>query len=117
MLSRFIFIVFLLPIAIVLIALSVANRASVPVSLDVFNPGNPALTFSAPMFIWMLGALAVGVVLGGIGTWFTQGGHRKKERAYKRETEKLRYEMQETKRKADIVDETPGRALIMQRPD
>lgn len=115
MLSRLITIVFLIPIAIVLIALSVANRQNVAVSLDVFNPGNPLLTFSAPMFVWMFGAMAVGVVIGGMATWFTQGKHRKRERALKRETDKLRYEVEDTKRKADIVDPTPGQALIMQR--
>lgn len=115
MLSRLITVVFLVPVAIVLIALSVANRQSVPVSLDVFNPGNPLLTFSAPIFVWMFGAIAVGIVVGGVATWFTQGKHRKQERALKRESDKLRYEIEDTKRKADIVDPTPGQALVMQR--
>jgi uncharacterized integral membrane protein len=115
MLSRIFNVLILIPIAIVLIALSVANRQSVPVSLDVFNPGNPALTFDAPMFVWLFGAAAVGIIIGGVATWFSQGSHRRRERSLKRETEKLRYEVEDTKRKADLPDETPGQALVLQR--
>lgn len=115
MLSRLITVLFLVPIAIVLIALSVANRQNVPLSLDVFNPGNPLLTFSAPMFVWLFGAIAIGIIVGGTATWFSQGKHRKRERALKRESDALRYEMEDTKRKADIVEPTAGQALVMQR--
>ncbi|MGB7432167.1 MAG: LapA family protein [Ahrensia sp.] len=115
MLRRLITVLFVVPVAIVLIALSVANRQVVPVSLDVFNPGNPLLTFSAPMFAWMFGAMAVGIVIGGIATWFTQGKHRKHERELQRETDKLRYEVEDTKRKANIGEPTSGQALVMQR--
>lgn len=92
MISRIINFLFLIPLAIVLIALTVANRNIVPVSIDVFNPSNPALTFNAPMFVWIFGALAIGIIIGGIGSWFAQGKHRRKERQYKKEADKLRYE-------------------------
>lgn len=92
MIRKIIFVLFLIPLAIVLIALTVANRGAVPLSLDVFNPANPALTFHAPLFVWIFCALAIGVVVGGIGSWFAQGKHRKKERLYKKEADKLRYE-------------------------
>lgn len=92
MVRKIIFVLFLIPLAIILIALTVANRGAVPLSLDVFNPANPALTFHAPLFVWMFCALAIGVIVGGIGSWFAQGKHRKKERAYKKEADKLRFE-------------------------
>ncbi len=92
MFRRIIFVLFLIPLAVVLIALIVANRGSVPLSLDIFNPANPALTFHAPLFVWMFGALVIGVIIGGFGSWLAQGKHRKKERAYKKEAEKLRFE-------------------------
>ena len=63
MLRRIIFVFFTIPVAIALIALAVANRASVPISLDVINPGNPTMTWSAPMFVWHFAAMAVGVLL------------------------------------------------------
>lgn len=113
MLRRIIFILFLIPLAVLLIALTVANRQTVGFSIDVFNPGNAALTAEAPFFVWLYAALGIGIIIGGIGTWLSQGKHRKHERELKREADKLRYEMQDTRRKAGIPETTPGSSLIM----
>lgn len=43
MYNRLLLIVIFIPLAVVLIALAVANRESVAFTLDPFNPGNPAL--------------------------------------------------------------------------
>ena len=47
MFNRVMLIVVLVPLAIILIALAVANRAPTAFTLDPFNPGNPALTVQA----------------------------------------------------------------------
>ncbi|MEL6202231.1 MAG: LapA family protein [Pseudomonadota bacterium] len=112
MLRRIIFVFFTIPIAIALIALAVANRTSVPISLDIINPGNPTMTWSAPMFVWLFAAMAVGVILGGVATWFTQGKHRKLERQFKRQADELRYEVEDAKKKAER-DGAPGSSLVM----
>ncbi|MCU0831517.1 MAG: lipopolysaccharide assembly protein LapA domain-containing protein [Rhizobiaceae bacterium] len=70
----------MIPLAIILVALSVANRASVPVALDPFNPANPALTVSMPLFVLVLLALMLGAVAGGALTWLKQGRHRARAR-------------------------------------
>jgi uncharacterized integral membrane protein len=67
-------------VAIVLIALAVANRAFVPFTLDPFNPGNPALTLSLPLFVYLFLALLLGVVIGGAATWMRQGRYRRQAR-------------------------------------
>ncbi len=72
--------VFTIPLAIILIALSVANRAPVMATVDPFNPGNPALSFSLPLFTIVLAALIAGVVLGSFLTWISQGKHRSRAR-------------------------------------
>ena len=77
MLSRFLTIAVFIPLAVVLIALAVANRAPAPLTLDPFNPGNPALTVTLPLFIYLFGALALGRVIGSVATWFKQGRYRK----------------------------------------
>ncbi len=100
MLRRIFNVLILIPLAIVLIALTVANRAPVPLSIDVFHPGNPALTYTAPLFVWLFAAAAIGVIAGGFGAWLAQGRHRDLERTYKREADKLRTEVEQTKRKA-----------------
>ncbi|MBV2142304.1 LapA family protein [Falsochrobactrum sp. TDYN1] len=89
MAKRVITIVILVPLAIILIALSVANRETVALTVDPFNPGNPALSYHAPLFVWLFGALLAGVVIGSAVTWLTQGKHRRRERRYKKEASQL----------------------------
>ncbi|GAB4360373.1 MAG: LapA family protein [Oricola sp.] len=114
MIRRLITIFITVPLAIVLIALAVANRGSVPLHFDVFNSQNPALTVNAPMFIWLLAAAAIGVLAGGIGAWLAQGKHRKMERRYKKEADSLRFEAEDKKRPTGADTET-GRTLLLGR--
>ena len=53
MYNRFVLIVVFVPLAIILIALAVANRELVAFTLDPFNPGNPALTLKLPLFVFL----------------------------------------------------------------
>lgn len=89
MTNRFVTLIIALPLAVILIVLSVANRGAVSVTLDPFNPGNPALTYTAPLFIWVLGAFLFGIITGGLLIWFTQGRHRKLARQRKAEAEAM----------------------------
>lgn len=90
MFNRVLLIVVLVPLAIVLIALAVANRELIAFTLDPFNPGNPALTLSLPLFIYLFLALALGMVVGSLATWFRQGRYRKLARQRGVEAESLR---------------------------
>jgi uncharacterized integral membrane protein len=74
-------VVILLPVAAILIALSVANRAPVAFTLDPLTPGNPALTFTLPLFAWLLAAVMTGAIIGGALIWMAQGRHRARARA------------------------------------
>lgn len=80
MLNRIVTVLVFIPLAIVLIALAVANRAPVAFTIDPFNPGNPGLTISLPLFVLLFAALALGLVLGSLATWFRQGRYRKAAR-------------------------------------
>jgi uncharacterized integral membrane protein len=77
MINRLVLIVVLVPLAIILIALAVANRLPVAFTLDPFNPGNPALTIELPLFFLIFGALVVGLIIGSIATWIRQGRYRR----------------------------------------
>ena len=90
MVNRFLLIVVFVPLAIVLIALAVANRELVAFTVDPFNPGNPGLTVSLPFFIFLFAALALGMVIGSLATWFRQGRYRKLARQRGVEAENLR---------------------------
>ncbi|MGB3834842.1 MAG: DUF1049 domain-containing protein [Mesorhizobium sp.] len=90
MFNRFVLIVVFVPLAIVLIALAVANREAVPFTLDPFNPGNPALTVTLPLFVLLFAALAGGMLVGSALTWAKQGRYRKLARQRGVEAESLR---------------------------
>ena len=85
MLNRFMTIVVFIPLAIVLIALAVANRTPAAFTIDPFNPGNPGLTVTLPLFVYLFAALALRLVICSIATWIRQGRYRKLAR--QRETE------------------------------
>jgi len=90
MVNRMVAVLILVPLAVVLIALAVANRGTTSFTLDPFNPGNPALTMQAPLFFLLFAALAIGLVLGSMVTWLRQGRYRKQARQRSIEVEAAR---------------------------
>jgi uncharacterized integral membrane protein len=90
MFNRFVLIVVFVPLAVILIALAVANREMVAFTVDPFNPGNPGLTVSLPFFIFLFAALVFGMFVGGVVTWIRQGRYRKLARRHRLEAEGLR---------------------------
>jgi len=75
----------ILPPAIVLIALAVANRHMVRLVLDPVSPADQALAIETPLFLLLFAALVLGLLLGGFATWLGQGKWRKRARTEKRE--------------------------------
>ncbi|MGY6707528.1 MAG: DUF1049 domain-containing protein [Rhizobiaceae bacterium] len=80
MMHRIFTVIVVVPVAIILIALSVANRAPTIFTLDPFNPGNPALSIQVPLFVLLLLTLALGLIAGSAVTWFKQRKYRKAAR-------------------------------------
>ncbi len=89
MLRRFVSILIFAPLAIVLVALAVANRGAVAFTIDAFNPGSASLTWQVPLFALLFLALAAGLLLGSFATWLAQGRHRRAARQGKAEAERL----------------------------
>lgn len=112
--KRLIGIVILVPVAILLVAFSVANRADVTVSLDPFNSAAPAVSIAVPLFALLFACLAIGIVLGGVAAWFGQAHWRRETRALRRENRKARTETREL-RKA-VSPTSPATALPAIRP-
>jgi uncharacterized integral membrane protein len=99
MAKRIIAIVILVPVAIILIAFLVANRHSVSLTLDPFHPGDPALSYSAPFFVWLFAAFVLGLVVGGFAVWLGQGRHRRLARQRGKEAERLRQDVEDAERR------------------
>ncbi|WP_284179374.1 LapA family protein [Rhabdaerophilum sp. SD176] len=82
----------LLPVAILLVLFGVANRQIVSLVIDPLSPPAEALRVSVPLFLFFFGTLAVGAVIGSMVTWLAQGRHRKAERQFRRERDRLQDE-------------------------
>ena len=93
----------LIPIGIVLIVLSVANRQAVTLALNPFRPEDSLLSVTAPFFVYLFGATILGMVIGSLATWFTQGKHRKRARVEAREAVKWHDEADKQKSRADTI--------------
>jgi len=84
----------LVPVALIIVLFSVANRAPVRVSFDPISRDAPAFALDLPLFAVILAAIAVGILIGGFASWLAQGKHRKAARVNRREADKLRNEAQ-----------------------
>ncbi|OYX13383.1 MAG: DUF1049 domain-containing protein [Rhizobiales bacterium 32-66-8] len=78
--QRFLSLLIGIPVCILVVALAVANRKMVTVSLDPFTPETPALALSAPLFAVVFASLIVGVLIGGLVVWSGQGRFRREAR-------------------------------------
>jgi uncharacterized integral membrane protein len=97
---RFLKALLLLPVAVLVVLMAVANRAPVQVSLDPFSQTAPELAFSLPLFAIIFVALMVGVVVGGSATWLAQGRNRRERRHFRREAQHLRTETERLRAQA-----------------
>ena len=100
MIRRIVGWVVLVPLCAVLIVFALANRQLVVVN---FNPLVPSEALSTPgvgvpLFLVLFVMLLVGVLLGGIATWFAQAPHRRDERSWRREAERLNREVDAMRR-------------------
>src|SRR5262245_64005462 len=69
----------LVPISVLLVALAVVNRKPVMLGLNPFD-ANAGFGIEAPLFLFLLGAFALGLVIGGLATLLGRGKWRKKDR-------------------------------------
>ncbi len=90
----------LVPLCAVLILFALANRQSVFLNINplVASDSPVATGISIPMYVVLFGVLLIGVLLGGMATWFSQGPRRRDERHFRRETERLHRELEVARR-------------------
>lgn len=101
---RYIRYAFLGTLGILLISVSLANRAIVDLKLmpdavaELFglNPG-----ISLPLFVVVLGGVAAGVIIGFIWEWLREHKHRREASTQTREVRKLAREVKKLKSKRD----------------
>ncbi|GGF85486.1 hypothetical protein GCM10007301_51720 [Azorhizobium oxalatiphilum] len=99
-----------LPVSILLVALAVANRRPVTLSLDPFSPDSPALSVTVPLFSIVFGGVILGLIIGGLYTWLRQGRHRKQARQAKRDLNRLKAANEAA---PTVTGPLPGSALAL----
>lgn len=128
MLRRLLVLPIVLVTAAILITVAVSNRHPVRIVLDPISEV-PVLAFELPFFVYLLGALIVGVMLGGMRTWVGQSHWRKRARIraqeamrWQAEADRLQREREDAISAARSVGESgmagagsSGRALAVVR--
>jgi uncharacterized integral membrane protein len=99
----------LVPLAVLIVLLAIANRHTVTISLDPLLAEKPALAVTQPVFLVLLVTLTAGVVIGGIAAWLRQVKWRRtarraqaEARALRAESETLRERLETAERAAQV---------------
>lgn len=107
----------LLPVAVIVVLLAVANREAVRLSLDPFSE-TPLFAVTVPLYAVVFAAVALGVLVGGIGSWLGQGGTRRKARERHREIRRLEGETERLRQAAPApsADQRLGSRVALPAP-
>ena len=97
-----------MPLGIIVVALAVANRQIIVVSIPPQVGDAPLYSFSLPLFALLFATLFVGMLLGSFATWLTQARHRKQARQQKQQADKMANEASKQAQRADALEETPS---------
>lgn len=109
-----------IPLAVLLIVFSVANRGVVTMVLDPFSAENPAISVTLPFFVFLFAAFLAGLLVGGFVAWIGQGRHRRLEKRFAADAATWRKEAEAQKNRADALAAQQGgglAAIVPARPD
>lgn len=97
--------------AVLLVALALANRHWVTLKLDPINPDNPIIFVPLPFYVFLFGAVILGIALGGMATWMSQGKWRYTARQRTQEALRWKAEAERLSRERDDTV-TAARQLV-----
>ena len=106
----------LAPLAICLTAFAVANRQTVVVSFDPFNPADPAFVIEPRLYALILVLIIAGVILGGSAAWMGQSKWRMRVRHLETEARTLRHENERLQRRAGVADHATAALPLVDAP-
>lgn len=103
MMKKIVNLVILVPLGIVLIVLSVANRQTVSLALNPFQPEDQLLSVAAPFFVFLFLAFLLGLFAGSLATWWSQGKYRKRAKRESRSAMRWQAEADQHKKRAEQI--------------
>jgi uncharacterized integral membrane protein len=83
----------LILLGVVLVAFAVANRHRVTVSFNPFDPPDPSLSTTPPLFVLIVVVAILGVLAGGMATWFRQRHWRRAARRHEADARQARTQL------------------------
>ena len=98
MIRKIVLALVMIPLALVIVALAVANREIVTVSFDPFSAAEPAFMLRAPLFVLVFVLVIAGVIIGGIAAWLRQSRWRRAARRREAELRAARGEIDRLRR-------------------
>lgn len=106
----------LIPLAILFIVFAVANRHFVTVSFDPFNSSNPSVYLTMPLFVLIIAVAILGVIAGGMATWFRQGRWRRAARQHEADARLARTELDDVRANALAASRSGSQRLPVLSP-
>ena len=115
MLRRLVSLLIAFPLGVLLVALAVSNRHAVQLVLDPFRPESPALALELPFYAYILGALVLGVILGGVATWMSQSRWRRTARVQGQRAQRFEAEADRLSRLQEAEVSAPKQLAVAGR--
>ena len=103
---KLIFGLLVIPLGVLLTALAVVNRIPATLVLDPLGGADPHLAVDVPLFLLMLGALAFGLLIGGLATWLGQSKWRRMARQRGQESTHWRRQADRLEKELEAMDAT-----------
>ena len=104
-----------IPLGIFFIIFAVANRHLVTVSFDPFNSVTPTVAVTLPLFVVIIAVAMLGVLAGGMASWFRQGKWRRAARQHEAEAQKVRSQLADLRSQVIAVPGTLTTAYLALR--
>jgi hypothetical protein len=82
-----------IPLGLIFVVFAVANRHFVTVSFDPFNSTAPSVSMALPLFVLIIVVAILGVVAGGLATWFSQRRFRRAARLHEADARTVRAQL------------------------
>jgi len=104
----------LVPLGIVIVLFAVANHQWITISFDPFDGVDPAYKRDVQLHVLIFGILGLGMLIGGISSWFKQRKWRVRARRAEAEARELRARLDalEPRRPMPVPRDT-GTSLIL----
>jgi uncharacterized integral membrane protein len=92
---KFLTALIVVPLGLLFVVFAVANRHNVTVSFDPFNSRDPSVGVTMPLFAVIIVVAILGVVAGGIATWFRQRHWRRAARQWEADARRAQAQLAE----------------------